>query len=399
MPTLGTANTYFQAAQTREQIDDPTEAKKFYIRAANEYAVLRKEYHHDPSTLNFIDGRIAQCLESVNQYTISKENARINVGDNEYRAKKRFESKKPDINFEHVAGMNSLKKKLEQFITWPLKYPDRYSTYVKKKTFGVLLYGPPGCGKTHIVKAAVGEANKAGNNISFIYIGPDDILDSWVGNSEKNMAAAFRSAAEAAPCVLFFDEIDGLGRSRSGRSIYADRLVNQFLMSFETLRDKNVVVVGATNFPWIVDPALIRSGRLGTRIYVAPPDLEARAELFMLSNKGLPVNGVDYRHLAALTENYTCSDIDQICVDAGLYTLANGGLTDKNRKMELEDFKAAIESNKPSLYNWCNEAAKQLRKQTIAKEFSDLVTIVNKVAPNTTTKHYDAPEDDGSEDG
>jgi len=398
MPTLATANTYFEAAKQRERMGDSRTAIEFYKKAAIDYAESLKNIR-DSQTKAFIEQRIEECKQNIEKY-VPKQTISLSEADSEpARNAASFEIKTPTITFDDVAGMRETKEALERAIIYPLKYNVLYEKFVKEKSFGIFLYGPPGCGKTYITESAVGEANKEGAKVSFIKIAPKDILDKYVGNSEKNIDAAFKAAIEHAPSVLFFDEIDGLGMMRRATSTYSDRLVNQFLTCFEDVKDKNVVVVGATNFPWNVDPALIRPGRLGTHIFVSVPDLEARIELFRIHLKDRPVDSIDYDVLGKVTDGFTSADIKQICEQAALSAF-DRARKDPSTKISMADFESAIASSKPSIYTWINQAAKMLKRQEFVKEFGELVSIIRKYTSNGA--NLQKPQDqsfDGSEDG
>ena len=166
---------------------------------------------------------------------------------------------KPDINFADVGGMESVKKEIDLKIIKPLLHPELYKAYGKKIGGGILLYGPPGCGKTFIAKATAGQVNA-----KFISVGLSDILDMWIGSSEKNLHDIFELARYNTPCVLFIDEIDALGASRSDMKQSSGRhLINQFLQELDGIDHTNegVLIIGATNTPWNLDPAFRRPGR------------------------------------------------------------------------------------------------------------------------------------------
>ena len=166
---------------------------------------------------------------------------------------------KPDINFADVGGMETVKKEIELKIIKPLLHPELYKAYGKKIGGGILLYGPPGCGKTFIAKATAGQVNA-----KFLSVGLSDILDMWIGSSEKNLHEIFELARRNTPCVLFIDEIDALGASRSDMKQSAGRhLINQFLQELDGIDSTNegVLIIGATNTPWNLDPAFRRPGR------------------------------------------------------------------------------------------------------------------------------------------
>lgn len=217
---------------------------------------------------------------------------------------------KPDVKFSDVGGMKRIKDEIAIKIIQPLKNPELYKAFGKKTGGGILLYGPPGCGKTFIAKATAGEIDA-----KFISIGLHDILDMWIGNSEKNLHAIFELARNNAPCVLFFDEVDAMGASRNDMKQSAMRhVINQFLSEMDGVNSSNegVLILAATNAPWSVDPAFRRPGRFDRVIFVEPPDEKAREEILesMLQNK--PVQDVDVKKIAKETNDYSGADLQAV---------------------------------------------------------------------------------------
>jgi SpoVK/Ycf46/Vps4 family AAA+-type ATPase len=194
---------------------------------------------------------------------------------------------KPQLKFSDVGGMHRVKEEISIKIIQPLKNPDLYKAFGKKTGGGILLYGPPGCGKTFVAKATAGEINA-----KFINIGLHDILDMWIGNSEKNLHDIFETARRNAPCVLFFDEVDAMGASRADLKQSAMRhVINQFLAEMDGVASSNegVLILAATNAPWSVDAAFRRPGRFDRIIFVEPPDESAREEILRSHLEGKPV--------------------------------------------------------------------------------------------------------------
>jgi ATP-dependent 26S proteasome regulatory subunit len=261
---------------------------------------------------------------------------------------------KPDVNFSHVGGMDVVKKEIELKIIFPLKHPEMYKAYGKKTGGGILLYGPPGCGKTFIAKATAGEVNA-----QFISVGLNEILDMWIGNSEKNLHEVFERARAYAPCVLFFDEIDALGASRSDMRQSAGRhLINQFLLELDGVESNNdgVLVLGATNSPWHLDPAFRRPGRFDRIIFVPPPDDAARESIFKLKLENKPLDQIDYSKIIKLTKEYSGADIEaiiDIAIESKLHESMKIGIP---QPIQTKDILNAINKHFASTKEWFTQA-------------------------------------------
>src|SRR5687768_17526403 len=217
---------------------------------------------------------------------------------------------KPIEKFADVGGMQRIKDEISIKIIQPLKNPDLYKAFGKKIGGGILLYGPPGCGKTFIAKATAGEIDA-----KFINIGLHDILDMWIGNSEKNLHEIFEVARRNTPCVLFFDEVDAMGASRNDLKQSAMRhVINQFLYELDGVDANNdgVLILAATNAPWSIDPAFRRPGRFDRIIFVEPPDEKAREEILVSILEGKPADNIDTKKIAQGTEHYSGADLTAI---------------------------------------------------------------------------------------
>ena len=200
------------------------------------------------------------------------------------------ELERPKISFADVGGMESLKEEIRLKILHPLANPELYKMYGKSVGGGILMYGPPGCGKTYLARATAGEAKAA-----FLAVGIEDVLDMWLGNSERRLHQLFETARQNTPCMLFFDEVDALGAKRSDmRASAARMLVNQFLSELDGVSHSNegVLILAATNAPWHVDSAFRRPGRFDRVLFVPPPDAAARQDILRLASQG-PAAGRD----------------------------------------------------------------------------------------------------------
>jgi SpoVK/Ycf46/Vps4 family AAA+-type ATPase len=261
---------------------------------------------------------------------------------------------KPSINFSDVGGMDAVKKEIELKIIKPLLHPELYKAYGKKIGGGILLYGPPGCGKTFLAKATAGQVNA-----KFISVGLNDILDMWIGNSEKNLHEIFELARYNTPCILFIDEIDALGASRSDMKQSAGRhLINQFLQELDGIDTSNegVLIIGATNTPWNLDPAFRRPGRFDRIVFVPPPDEPTRESIMKLKLKNKPTEAIDYSQLAKKTEHYSGADIDAI-IDIAIELKLESSFTDGVPKpIETKDLLNAVKKHKASTQEWFTTA-------------------------------------------
>jgi transitional endoplasmic reticulum ATPase len=257
---------------------------------------------------------------------------------------------KPTINFNDVGGMENVKREIELKIIKPLLHPELYKAYGKKIGGGILLYGPPGCGKTYLAKATAGQVNAR-----FISVSLNDILDMWIGNSEKNLHDVFELARQSAPCVLFIDEIDALGASRSDMKTSGGRhLINQFLQELDGIDNNNdgVLIIGATNTPWNLDPAFRRPGRFDRIVFIPPPDESARESILKIKLKEKPTEGIDYAQLAKKTENYSGADIDAI-IDIAIELQLEASFADGVPKpLDTKSLLNAIKKHKANTQEW-----------------------------------------------
>lgn len=216
----------------------------------------------------------------------------------------------PEVTFEDVGGMDAVKEEIRMKILYPLKNPDLFKAYGKKAGGGVLLYGPPGCGKTLISRATAGEIEA-----NFLAIGIHQILDLYIGESEKNLHRLFEMARDNAPAILFFDEVDALAADRRDMRKNAGRtLINQFLaeMDGNVADNDGILILGATNAPWHIDPAFRRPGRFDRILFVPPPDESAREAILNVLARGKPLEGFQAKELARVTKDFSGADLKAI---------------------------------------------------------------------------------------
>ncbi|MEM0271222.1 MAG: CDC48 family AAA ATPase [Thermoprotei archaeon] len=265
-------------------------------------------------------------------------------------ALREFRIEVPTTKWDDVVGLQDVKKELMESIEWPLKYPELYTKINAELPKGILLYGPPGTGKTLIARAVASESRA-----NFITVTSSDLLSKWVGESEKALREVFRRAKQAAPCIIFFDEIEALAPVRSAEDNHVtERLVSQLLTELDGLVKLNgVVVMAATNRPELVDPALLRPGRFDKILYVPLPDLSARSAILKLYvNKHTHDDDIDYLKLAQLTDGYSGADLKGV-VDRAVQLAIREyvELKEKNGaepKLRAEHLFEALKTVKPS---------------------------------------------------
>ena len=265
-----------------------------------------------------------------------------------------FETQRPTIKLSDVGGMEQVKERLDAAFLAPMRNPELRRLYGKNLRGGLLLYGPPGCGKTFLAKALAGELGAA-----FISAGLSEILDMWIGSSERNVHELFVQARQAAPCVLFLDEIDALGQKRTQtRNSSMRSVVNQLLTELDGIGADNegVYVLAATNQPWDIDPAMRRPGRLDRTILVLPPDAAAREAIFRSNLAQRPVEGVDLRRLAAGSDGLSGADITYVCELATERAMMEGVRSGNVRMIGMADLQHALTQVRPSTSGWMDTA-------------------------------------------
>jgi len=252
----------------------------------------------------------------------------------------------PNVRWEDVGGLEDAKQELKEAVEWPLKYPDSFKRMGIEPPHGILLYGPPGSGKTLLARAVATESEA-----NFIAIKGPELLSKWVGESEKGVRETFRKARMAAPAIVFFDEMDAIVPSRGsgfGDSHVTERVISQLLTELDGLEKlENVVVLAATNRPDLIDSAVLRPGRFDRLVLVPAPDKKARLEIFKIHTKGMPLaKDVDLNALATETEGYVGADIAALCREAAMLVLRRDI---KGKEVKMADFREVMKKIRPSV--------------------------------------------------
>jgi SpoVK/Ycf46/Vps4 family AAA+-type ATPase len=260
------------------------------------------------------------------------------------------ESEKPDETFADVGGLEDVKKKIRMNFILPLKQPELFAAYGREAGGSLLLYGPPGCGKTFLARAVAGEIDA-----NFMHIELQAILGMYVGQSENTLHDNFEKARENKPCVIFIDELDAMGGSRNQMRQHHDRiLVNQLLMELDGLRTFNdqVFVIGATNTPWYLDSALRRPGRFNHMIFVPPPEEKERETILKLKLAGKPLSSLDLSRISKETKHFSGADLEQIVKDAVESALERTLETGEIQPISQDDLKKASKQRKATTFDW-----------------------------------------------
>lgn len=337
----GTAKTYLVYARALHQREEYHEAAAMYARA--------KELNPEASD-EYLDAMVSpRPRQPVDGPELSHE---FTSGDPEGRFVPYHE--KSTITFADVGGMDNLKDEIRLKIIHPLTSPEIYAAYGKKTGGGILMYGPPGCGKTHLARATAGEVKA-----TFISVSISDVLDMYTGQSERNLHDIFENARENAPSVLFFDEVDALGASRRDMRQSASRqVINQFLAELDGIDSTNegVLVLAATNAPWHLDSAFRRPGRFDRIIFVPPPDEAARAAILDVLLRDKPAGDVDIAALAKKTKDFSGADLKALLDLAVEGKLKEALKTRKPEPLSTKCLAKTIKAIKPTTRGWFTTA-------------------------------------------
>jgi AAA+ superfamily predicted ATPase len=287
-----------------------------------------------------------------------------------------YDAEHTGLTLADVAGLDEVKKRLEAAFLAPMRNPELRKLYGKSLRGGLLLYGPPGCGKTFIARAVAGEIGARFITVSFA-----DLIDMFVGRSERNIHELFEVARRNAPCVLFLDEVDAIGQKRSQlRNTPMRSAVNQLLLELDDVASDNtgVFLLAATNHPWDVDSALRRPGRFDRTLLVLPPDGPAREGVFRFHLRDRPVAGIDLSKLSKLTDGYSGADIAHVCETAAEQALLDSVRRGEPRLIGQADLEAAVREVRPSLGTWFETARNVALFANEGGAYDDLVAYLRK---------------------
>ena len=292
-------------------------------------------------------------MEVLNKITVKREDFFSALREMQPSALREVLVEKPNVHWSDIGGLEDVKRELQEAVEWPLKYADVFDYMDTALPQGVLLYGPPGTGKTMMAKAVATESEA-----NFINVKGPEFLSKWVGESEKAVRETFRKARQAAPCVIFMDEIDSIAPTRGGEgdSHVTERVISQLLTEIDGMQSlNNVIVIAATNRPDILDPALLRPGRFDRIVKVGMPDLEARRQILHIHTDKKPLaDDVDLDKLAEKTEGFTGADLAALTNEAVMLairsTIAKNGDNKelmKSQKIDMSFFNMALEKVRP----------------------------------------------------
>jgi AAA+ superfamily predicted ATPase len=273
-----------------------------------------------------------------------------------------YDVQRTGLRLADVGGLKQVKDRLNASFLAPLSNPQLRQLYGKSLRGGLLMYGPPGCGKTFLAKAVAGELQAA-----FLHVSVADVFDMYIGSSERNIHELFETARTSAPCVLFLDELDALG-------------VNQLLTELDGVGAENegVYVLAATNHPWDVDPALRRPGRLDRMLLVLPPDQEAREAIFRTHLRDRPIASIDLKKLAKRTDGFSGADIAHVVDSASEVALLDSVTTGVPRMITMDDFEAALKEIRPSIGAWMETARNVALFANANGEYDELAAYIRK---------------------
>ena len=374
------ARGYSKSAKELEDSGQPERARQLYLKAAKLYndASASAPDNMDKNTQRDLAEHLFAKAQSLKGPSIEYSGAgAVNSTDNAGKDDSSLSrddiilKEIPNIGFSDIGGLENVKEEIRKAIIYPFTHKDLYKMYGQNAGEGILLYGPPGCGKTIMAKAAAKECGA-----EFISVKTSSIVSKWVGASEKNIKQIFETARQCDKAIVFFDEIDSVAVRRSEAEDYAKRVVNELLAQMDGVdtADNDLLVLAATNEPWSIDPALRRPGRFSKMVFIPEPDLDARIAIFNLQLKNRPLDeAVDVKSLASMTSSYSGADLASICKEAADIPLGEALRGEKVRKISMKDFATVIDKRKPSIVSWYIGARKSIQKTEEEDVFSEIM--------------------------
>ncbi|MBI2176372.1 AAA family ATPase [Candidatus Woesearchaeota archaeon] len=276
----------------------------------------------------------------------------------------------PTVRWKDIGGLDEVKQQLKEAVEWPIKNPEAFKRLGVRPPKGILLYGAPGTGKTLLAKAVATESEA-----NFILVKGPELLSKWLGESEKAVREVFKKARQTSPTIIFFDELDSLTpkRGMSSDSHVTERVVNQLLTEIDGLEDLyDTVIIGATNRPDMIDPALLRPGRFDRLILTLVPDVKSRLEIFKVHTKNMPLKNVNLEKFAQITEGYAGADIEAVCREAAIHALredmASKTVEERHFMEALKKVRASVTKEIEKAYEEVRDSLSVARAKEIKEE-------------------------------
>ena len=362
------SSRYMKCAKMARQIS------KMSTKSADKKEYLQKAEKFEKMASGLKEGNIKIFTDGVKPAEPQPQTQGGNGRDDDIsdKVKELILAEKPNINFKDIAGLEEVKECIKETIVYPFKNPEDYDYYDVPTGGGILLYGPPGCGKTMMAAAAASECDAV-----FISIKISDIKDKYVGESEKKIKEVFNLAREHERAIIFFDEMDAIASDRSDSGTGHEKsLVNELLAQMDGVDTKGAnkyLILAATNLPWTIDTALRRAGRFDNSIFIPEPDLVARKKLFEINLKNKPVSkNVNLDELAKRTAGFASAEISQICKDAARIPLREAIKKNSRREISKADFEQVIGGMQTILASWYPKAVRELKKSGEVEGFKEL---------------------------
>ncbi len=302
---------------------------------------------------------------------VEKYHDKIKVISFDREQNRMVEVEESKTSFADVGGMEDIKKQINMDFIMPIKNPEYFQAFGKKMGGSLLFYGPPGCGKTFLARAVAGEINA-----NFIHLELQTILSMWSGESEKNLHEVFEEARKTKPCILFIDELDAFGGNRQKMGAHHQRtLVNQLLVELDGMNSFNegVYIIGATNTPWYIDPALRRPGRFNSLVFVAPPSYEERLTILDLKTKDKPRTDLQLDIVAKYAEHFSGADLTFLVEDAINQAIQRSYETGQLQPLSNEDLLEAMKKRQPTTLDWFSTAKNYATFSDVNKDFDKVL--------------------------